>query len=96
MAEDSKLLFLVDDTENFMEDIMLSGFHSVHNQTLERLQELQYVFESLGMEAGHKLLKLLFEGLSERKNSFHTDVENLTKTFCRLEFYLKVAKDKLT
>lgn len=90
------MLLLVEDTENFMEDVMLSGFHSVHNQTLERLQELQTIFESLGMESGHEVLKLLFEGLSERKNSFHIDVENLTKTFCRLEFYLKVAKDRLT
>lgn len=96
MEEENQLLLLMEDTENLMEDIMLSGFNSVHVETLTRLQELKHVFEGLGMTIGYQLLDLLFKTLSERKNSFHGDIESLTNTFCKLEFYLKVGKDKLT
>lgn len=95
MEEDNAVLSLIEDAENVMQDIFLSGFHSVGVASVEKIEKLQEEFASYGMTTAKEYLHQLKEQLHLRRNSFSYDVNQLTKTFCILEFYFTTAKQRL-
>lgn len=95
MEEDTSLLPLLEETENLMNDILLSGFHSVQASTLDKWREIGEIYDKLGMEEGKKIISTLEKELHKRRNSFEYDISKITKLFCTLEFYLKNAKNRL-
>lgn len=95
MEEDNLVLTLVQDAENLLGDIFLSGFHSVPAAVIERLQELTKDFESYGMKKGKELLERLSQDFVQRRGSFQYDVKQTAKDFCSLEFYLENARNAL-
>lgn len=95
MEDENILMSLFADTENIINDILLSGYHSLQSTTLDRLRELEQIYNQMGLEEGTKLLSLLIDGLNQRKNSFEFDLNQITKLFCTLEFYLRNAREQL-
>ncbi len=82
------LELIVEQTEELLCELLLSGFQSVHIATLQQIDELVGVYESYGMTKGKSLLEQLKRGLMKRKNSFEYDLQSLTKAYSQLEFYI--------
>ncbi len=82
------LEFIVEQTEEILCDLLLSGFQSVHIATIEQIDELAKIYELYGMTKGKGLLEQLRRTLIKRKNSFECDLQSLMKAYSRLEFYI--------
>lgn len=95
MVEENQLLFLLEETDYLLEDILLSGFHSIQTSSLEKLERLKNNFDSYGMEKGKELLNKLFIELNKRRNSFEYEMNIITEIFCSIEFYVRTAKNRL-
>lgn len=83
---------LVEDVENIMNDIFLSGFFSVSNITIEKIEKNSDIAEKLGMKKLSQILVNLKIELNKRKNSFENNLISLTDVFCKLEFYMENLK----
>lgn len=95
MEDSNKILSLIEDTEYLLEDILLSGFHSIQASSLEKLQLLKNAYSKYDMDLGKELIQKLYDGLTLRKNSFDYNINNITDAYCSIEFYTKNAKSKL-
>lgn len=84
------------ETEAVLEDIFLSGFCSLRQGTLDKLEELADLYQTYGMKEGHELLFHLKELLYQEKESFVSDLKAVTETYCRLEFYLEHFKSRIS
>lgn len=95
MIDTSNLIQVINDTEYLLNDILLSGFHSVQISTMERLKLLEDIYDKYGMETGRKLVKELYNQLNKRKNSFEYDINEIAEIYCKLEFYIKNAGSRI-
>ncbi len=91
----NNILLVISDTQNIMNDIFLSGFHSIQISTLERLKGIETAYYKLDMKTGGKLISHLYDELNKRVNSFKYDINNITEIFCRLDFYIENIKEYL-
>lgn len=89
------LLSLVDDTESVLEDIFLSGFSSIRQSTLDKLDELLRGYQTYGMKEGAALLEELIQQLKLRKESFASDIPRAMTAFSRMEFYLEHLRSRV-
>lgn len=83
---------LIENVENILNDIVLSGFHTTQNSTIERIKENINLSNGLGMKKLSELLENLENELNKRKNSFEYEIIFLTDIFCKIEFYLESLK----
>lgn len=83
---------LVEDGEDIIYDIFLSGFHGVQPSILTRLDEFSLLCEKAGAKKGESLAKELRDKLSKRVNSFDVDINELSLIFSHFEFYIRTAK----
>lgn len=95
MVNNDVLETVINDTENVMNDIFLSGFYSVQPAVLEKLQHLGRICEKAGMEKGASLLLELRDELNKGSSSFDYSSTRAASLFCTLEFYIQNAKDLL-
>lgn len=95
MENENSLISLLSETENLMNDIILSGFHSIQNSSLERLNSLKDIYNQYGMVKGNKIIDNLINELNKRRNSFEYNINKISDDFCLLEFYVKNAKDRI-
>lgn len=86
---------LLDETENVMCDIQLSGYHSVRETSMERLKKLADTYEEYGMETGAAIVAGLWDALNMRLNSFDYDKIKITDKLSTLEFYMSNARSRL-
>lgn len=85
---------VIEDGEEIIYDIFLSGFHSVQPSLLERLDQFSKLCEKAGAKKGEELSKRLRDGLNRRISSFDGDISELSKIFSQFEFYIRVAKKR--
>lgn len=93
MKNNNVLETIINDTENIMNDIFLSGFHTVQPATFEKLEQIEELCRKTGMSRAEELVRDLRDELNKRRNSFEYNVEAATDIFCKLEFYIQNAKD---
>ena len=86
---------LLDETENVMCDILLSGYHSVRESSMERLREIADTYQEYGMETGAAIVTELWDALNLRINSFDYDKTKITDKISALEFYMRNARSRL-
>ncbi len=82
------LEFIVEQTEEVLCDLLLSGFQSVYAVTIEQIDELVKAYALYGMTNGKTLLEQLKRELMKRKNSFEYDLQALMRAYSQLEFYI--------
>ena len=87
---------IINDTENIMNDIFLSGFHTVQPATFEKLEQIENLCRKTGMDRAGELISDLKNELNKRRNSFEYDVKIAADIFCKLEFYIQNAKDMIS
>ncbi|WP_304160279.1 hypothetical protein [Fusobacterium ulcerans] len=86
---------IINDTENIMNDIFLSGFHTVQPATLEKLEQIENLCRKTGMSKAGELIGNLKNELNKRRNSFEYNIKTAADIFCKLEFYIQNAKDMI-
>ena len=79
---------IVEKTEELLGDLLLSGFQSVYEASLEQMDELARLYELYGMANGKALLEQLRRALLKRKNSFDYDLHDVMLAYSQLEFYI--------
>lgn len=89
IEEEKNLEDLMEDIENLMTDIFLSGFHAVQSSSLEKIAEKSETARKLGMKRLSGLLESLGLELNRKKSSFESDIIKITENFCRIEFYIE-------
>lgn len=83
---------IVEDGEDIIYDIFLSGFHSVQPSIFTRLENFSKLCEKAGAKKGEKLSKDLRNKLNKRVNSFEKDIKELSLTFAQFEFYIRTIR----
>ncbi len=80
--------FIVEKTEELLGDLLLSGFQSIYEASLEQIDELEKLYALYGMVGGKQLVQQLRRELLKRKNSFDYDLQDLMLAYSQLEFYI--------
>lgn len=84
---------IVEDGEDIIYDIFLSGFHDTQPSTLDRLEEFSKLCEKAGAKKGEELSKKLKIELIKRVNSFEGNTKELSEIFSQFEFYIRITKN---
>ena len=89
MDSQNTLEIIVDEIENILNDIFLSGFHSVPDSLIKRIEQQFKVCKDIGMSKAAQLLAGLRDELNKRKNSFEYNSETVADFFTKIEFYIE-------
>ncbi len=92
MENENILEILIEDIENILTDIFLSGFYAIQTSSLEKIEEKSKLAKELGMKKLGELLENFKVELNKRKNSFDFDLIRITENFCKIEFYIEHLK----
>ena len=79
---------LLADMEIMMEELFQSGFHTVHNSTMEALQEITKRTAQYGMAYLSNLLETFCEGLAMRRHKIVKEADGLAELYVKLNEYL--------
>lgn len=85
---------LVDDTEELLMDIFLSGFHSIKKSVFVKLDQIIEQYDAYGMAAGAGLLKEMENQLILCTESFEGSAQTCMDAYGRVEFYLVHLENK--
>ena len=93
MESENTLEIIGDEIENILNDIFLSGFHSVPDSIIDRIEQKRKNCKNLGMKKAAELLSGLKDELNKRKNSFDYNSEFVAVFFTKMEFYIENFKN---
>lgn len=96
LSTENNLTLLAAETEAVLEDIFLSGFHSVRKSTIEKLDGLLKFYQSYNMKKGVSLILELKKQLVMKQESFCGDIDKIMAAYSKTEFYLEYLKSRLT
>lgn len=87
---------LLEEVEQLLEELYLSGFDTVHDSTLEALQKIKKRTPLYGMEFLTELLTKLADALSMRRHQFDKDKKEdlAAETYTTLCQYISVCRKK--
>lgn len=86
---------LLSDVENLLEDLYQSGFDTVHDSTLEALNNMVRRTAAYGMELLSELLSQLADGLTMRRHQMEKKEDSLARVYTQLYRYVSVGRDKI-
>ena len=86
---------LLTDVGNIMEELYQSGLNTVHESTMEALQEITKRTEQYGMTYLSNLLATLMQGISMRRHRIGTKADGLTEIFAKLNEYLYLCRQQI-
>lgn len=86
---------LLSDVENLMEDLYQSGFDTVHDSTLETLNNMVRRTAAYGMELLSELLSQLTDGLTMRRHQMEKKEDSMARVYAQLYQYVSVCGDKI-
>lgn len=84
----------IEDVRGLLEDILQSGFDTVHDNTLEELQKMTQMSKQYGMTYLSELLQKLTDGLSNRRHQITHKEDNLAQVYTTLNEYLYLCLEK--
>lgn len=85
---------LLEDMMSLLEDLLQSGFDTVHDSTLEELQKMEELTKQYGMTYLSDLLQKLIEGLNNRRHQITRQEDNLVEVYTTLNEYLYLCLEK--
>lgn len=86
---------LLTDVENLLEDLYQSGFDTVHDSTLEALNNMTRHTAAFGMELLSKLLTQLAEGLTMRRHQLKKQEDGLLGVYAQIDQYVELCMEKI-
>lgn len=79
-----------------MEELYQSGFDTVHDSTLEELEQMQRLVGQYGMKYLAELLKQLFEGIGMRRHRIVNEAgDQMGSVYTRINEYLYLGIEKI-
>lgn len=87
---------LLQDVSNLLEELYQSGFHTVHDSTLQALYETEKLAGFYGMGYLSANIKKLAEALSMRRHQMNAMPDSLAGTYAGLIEYLYLCRTKIT
>lgn len=85
---------LFDEVCKLMEDICQSGFDTVHDDTLRRLEKMAELTQQYGMEYLSERIAQLREKLAMRRHQMEKDADGTTLLFVTINEYLYICRQK--
>lgn len=86
---------LMSDVENLLEDLYQSGFDTVHDSTLEALNNMTGRTAAYGMELLSKLLTQLAGGLTMRRQQLKKQEDCLLGVYAQIAWYVGVCRERI-
>lgn len=93
-AKEEVLDRVLSDILKLLEDLYQSGFDTVHDSTLEALQEAGKATEQYGMTCLSDLLRQLSEGLSMRRHQLERKEDALAGLYTGINEYIYLCRQK--
>lgn len=87
---------LLEDVSDLLEELYQSGFHTVHDSTLQAMEEMGKLAEQYGMEYLADKMNVLADGLSMRRHQLKARSDKLADTYAELVEYLYLCRTKIT
>ncbi len=85
---------LVEDAGNLLEELFQSGFDTVHDSTLESLEEMGELTKQYGMAHLSEMLAELAKGLKMRRHRMEREPDALAELYTELNEYLYLCREK--
>lgn len=97
-GKEKALETLLQDAADLLEELYQSGFHTVHDSTLQALGETEKLAGQYGMEYLSAKMKNLGKALSMRRHQLNTDAmpDGLAEIYAGLIEYLYLCRTKIT
>lgn len=86
---------VLSDVENLLEDLYQGGFDTVHDSTLEALNNMVRRTSAYGMELLSDLLLQLNNGLAMRRHQMENGADSLISVYAKLNQYTQFCKEKI-
>lgn len=93
--KEEALEIVLSDVESLLEDLYQSGFDTVHDSTLEALNNMVGRVFSYGMELLSDLLSQLANGLAMRRHQLDKEADALPSVYTKLNQYTKLCREKI-
>ena len=85
---------LLEDVMSLLEDLLQSGFDTVHDSTLEEMKKMEEITKQYGMTYLSDLLQKLLDGLNKRRHQITRQEDNLAEVYTTLNEYLYLCLEK--
>lgn len=94
LSKEEKLEMLLADVENLLEELFQSGFDTVHDSTLEAMENMTKLTEQYGMAYLSELLEALTRGLAMRRHQLEKKQDGMAGLYAKLNEYIYLCKEK--
>ncbi len=94
LSKEEKLEMLLADVENLLEELFQSGFDTVHDSTLEAMENMTNLTEQYGMAYLSELLGALTKGLAMRRHQLEKREDGMAGLYVKLNEYIYLCKEK--
>ncbi len=85
---------LLGDVENLLEELFQSGFDTVHDSTLEAMENMTELTKQYGMAYLSELLGALTKGLALRRHQLEKSEDKMAEFYAKLNEYVYLCKEK--
>lgn len=86
---------VLSDASNLLEDLYQSGFDTVHDSTLEALNNMGRRAAAYGMELLSGLLMQLTDALRMRRHQMDKGADSLMHVYIMLNQYMEICREKI-
>lgn len=90
-----ELLDLIQEIENVMNDLLLSGFNTIHDYTLNEMKKLGQLCESYGMIYPSSIINNLVSDLTKKRHNFDFDYSTVIEDYFKLNKYLILCRKRI-
>ncbi len=94
-SKEEVLSTLLEDVMSLLEDLLQSGFDTVHDSTLEEIKKMTDITKQYGMTYLSDLLQKLSTGLNNRRHQITRQEDNLAEVYTTLNEYLYLCLEKI-
>ncbi len=91
----NEILDLIQEIENIMNDLLLSGFNTIHDYTLNEMKKLGQLCESYGMIYASNIINNLVSDLSKKRHNFEFNYSTVIEDYFKLNKYLILCRKRI-
>lgn len=95
MGKYDNLYLLIEDIENLMESMLISGVNVVNTSVLDNMVEVYEQCERVGLSFAGETLKEIAQAQEKKRHDMNYNCEEVMGKYFLLSNYIEVVKDKL-
>lgn len=86
---------VVMELEEFLDDVCLSGCHSMSSYRMANMKSLASSCQELGLELAEQILHNIIDEMAKKKNQLQFDYEAFIHHYFTLSGYVEIIKNRL-